>query len=210
MDVMEFKGKTVDDAITAATVELGITSDKLNYEVIEEGSAGFLGIFNVKPAVIRVTLTKSLKERTQEFCDDLFSAMKVETTVSIDFKEEDNIMNIDLSGPDMGVLIGKRGQTLDALQYLISLFVNKEGDSYVRVKLDTENYRERRKATLEKLAKKIAYTVKRTKKAVSLELMNPYERRVIHSALQNDKYVCTKSEGEEPYRKVVIMLKRER
>ena len=210
MDVMEFKGKTVDDAITAATVELGITSDKLNYEVIEEGSAGFLGIFNVKPAVIRVTLTKSLKERTQEFCDDLFSAMKVETTVSIDFKEEDNIMNIDLSGPDMGVLIGKRGQTLDALQYLISLFANKEGDSYVRVKLDTENYRERRKATLEKLAKKIAYTVKRTKKAVSLEPMNPYERRVIHSALQNDKYVCTKSEGEEPYRKVVIMLKRER
>ena len=210
MDVMEFKGKTVDDAITAATVELGITSDKLNYEVIEEVSAGFLGIFNVKPAVIRVTLTKSLKERTQEFCDDLFSAMKVETTVSIDFKEEDNIMNIDLSGPDMGVLIGKRGQTLDALQYLISLFVNKEGDSYVRVKLDTENYRERRKATLEKLAKKIAYTVKRTKKAVSLEPMNPYERRVIHSALQNDKYVCTKSEGEEPYRKVVIMLKRER
>ena len=210
MYVMEFKGKTVDDAITAATVELGITSDKLNYEVIEEGSAGFLGIFNVKPAVIRVTLTKSLKERTQEFCDDLFSAMKVETTVSIDFKEEDNIMNIDLSGPDMGVLIGKRGQTLDALQYLISLFVNKEGDSYVRVKLDTENYRERRKATLEKLAKKIAYTVKRTKKAVSLEPMNPYERRVIHSALQNDKYVCTKSEGEEPYRKVVIMLKRER
>ena len=210
MDVMEFKGKTVDDAITAATVELGITSDKLNYEVIEEGSAGFLGIFNVKPAVIRVTLTKSLKERTQEFCDDLFSAMKVETVVSIDFKEEDNIMNIDLSGPDMGVLIGKRGQTLDALQYLISLFVNKEGDSYVRVKLDTENYRERRKATLEKLAKKIAYTVKRTKKAVSLEPMNPYERRVIHSALQNDKYVCTKSEGEEPYRKVVIMLKRER
>ena len=210
MDVMEFKGKTVDDAITAATVELGITSDKLNYEVIEEGSAGFLGIFNVKPAVIRVTLTKSLKERTQEFCDDLFSAMKVETTVSIDFKEEDNIMNIDLSGPDMGVLIGKRGQTLDALQYLISLFVNKEGDSYVRVKLDTENYRERRKATLEKLAKKIAYTVKRPKKAVSLEPMNPYERRVIHSALQNDKYVCTKSEGEEPYRKVVIMLKRER
>lgn len=210
MDVMEFKGKTVDDAITAATVELGITSNKLNYEVIEEGSAGFLGIFNVKPAVICVTLTKSLKERTQEFCDDLFSAMKVETTVSIDFKEEDNIMNIDLSGPDMGVLIGKRGQTLDALQYLISLFVNKEGDSYVRVKLDTENYRERRKATLEKLAKKIAYTVKRTKKAVSLEPMNPYERRVIHSALQNDKYVCTKSEGEEPYRKVVIMLKRER
>ena len=207
---MEFKGKTKDDAITAATVELGITSDKLDYEVIDEGSAGFLGIFNVKPAIIRVRLNKSLVERTQEFCDELFSAMKVETIVKIDFKEEDNVMNIDLSGPDMGILIGKRGQTLDSLQYLISLFVNREGDAYIRVKLDTENYRERRKATLEKLAKKIAYTVKRTKKPVSLEPMNPYERRVIHSALQNDRYVCTKSEGEEPYRKVVIMLKKDR
>lgn len=210
MEVMEFKGKTKEDAITAATVELGITSDKLDYEVIDEGSSGFLGIFNVKPVVIRVAIKKSLVERTQEFCDELFAAMKVETVVTIDFKEEDNVMNIDLSGPDMGILIGKRGQTLDALQYLISLFVNKEGDAYIRVKLDTENYRERRKATLEKLAKKIAYTVKRTKKAVSLEPMNPYERRVIHSALQNDRYVCTKSEGEEPYRKVVIMLKKDR
>ena len=214
MDVMEFKGKTKEDAITAASVELGITSDKLNYEVVDEGSSGFLGIFNVKPAVIRVTLKKSLVERTQEFCDELFAAMNVETVVSIQFNEEDilqdNVMNIDLSGPDMGILIGKRGQTLDALQYLISLFVNKEGDAYIRVKLDTENYRERRKVTLEKLAKKIAYTVKRTKKPVSLEPMNPYERRVIHSALQNDRYVCTRSEGEEPYRRVVIMLKKDR
>ena len=210
MDVMEFKGKTKEDAITAASVELGITSDKLNYEVVDEGSSGFLGIFNVKPAVIRVTLKKSLVERTQEFCDELFAAMYVETVVSIQFNEEDNVMNIDLSGPDMGILIGKRGQTLDALQYLISLFVNKEGDAYIRVKLDTENYRERRKVTLEKLAKKIAYTVKRTKKPVSLEPMNPYERRVIHSALQNDRYVCTRSEGEEPYRRVVIMLKKDR
>ena len=201
MDVMEFKGKTKEDAITAASVELGITSDKLNYEVVDEGSSGFLGIFNVKPAVIRVTLKKSLVERTQEFCDELFAAMNVETVVSIQFNEEDNVMNIDLSGPDMGILIGKRGQTLDALQYLISLFVNKEGDAYIRV---------RRKVTLEKLAKKIAYTVKRTKKPVSLEPMNPYERRVIHSALQNDRYVCTRSEGEEPYRRVVIMLKKDR
>ena len=136
--------------------------------------------------------------------------MKVETNVAIDFKEEENLMNIDLSGPDMGILIGKRGQTLDSLQYLISLFVNRESESYIRVKLDTENYRERRKATLEKLAKKIAYSVKRSKKTVSLEPMNPYERRVIHSTLQNDKYVFTKSEGEEPYRRVVIMLKKDR
>ncbi|MBQ9155947.1 MAG: protein jag [Eubacterium sp.] len=210
MEVLEFKGKTVDDAITAATVELGITSDKLSYDVVDEGSSGFLGIFNVKPAIIKVTLGTDLVERTQEFCDELFAAMHVETKVDIDFKEEENVMNIDLSGPDMGILIGKRGQTLDALQYLISLFVNKEGDSYIRVKLDTENYRERRKVTLEKLAKKIAYTVKRSRKPVSLEPMNPYERRVIHSALQNDRYVCTKSEGEEPYRKVVIMLKKDK
>lgn len=210
MEVKEYTAKTVDDAITAATVELGITSDNLNYEVIDEGSRGFLGIFSGKPAVIRVILKKSLLEMTQVFCDELFAAMQVETKVDIDFKEEDNVMNIDLSGPDMGILIGKRGQTLDALQYLISLYVNRESDAYVRVKLDTENYRERRKVTLEKLAKKIAYTVKRTRKPVALEPMNPYERRVIHSALQNDRYVCTKSEGEEPHRKVVIMLKRDR
>ena len=194
MEVKEFKAKTVDEAITAATLELGISSDKLQYEVVDEGSKGFLGIFNSKPAVIKVILKKSLLERTQEFCDELFAAMKVETTVNIDFREEDNVMNIDLSGSDMGILIGKRGQTLDALQYLISLYVNRESDAYIRVKL----------------AKKIAYTVKRTKKPVALEPMNPYERRVIHSALQNDRYVCTKSEGEEPYRKVVIMLKRDR
>lgn len=209
MEVREFKAKTVDEAITAATLELGISSDQLEYKVIDEGSKGFLGIFNTKPAVISVTVKKSLLERTQAFCEELFDAMKVETTVNIDFKE-DNVMNIDLSGSDMGILIGKRGQTLDALQYLISLYVNRESDAYIRVKLDTENYRERRKVTLEKLAKKIAYTVKRTKKPVALEPMNPYERRVIHSALQNDRYVCTKSEGEEPYRKVVIMLKRDR
>lgn len=209
MEVREFKAKTVDEAITAATLELGISSDQLEYKVIDEGSKGFLGIFNTKPAVISVTVKKSLLERTQAFCEELFDAMKVETTVNIDF-EEDNVMNIDLSGSDMGILIGKRGQTLDALQYLISLYVNRESDAYIRVKLDTENYRERRKVTLEKLAKKIAYTVKRTKKPVALEPMNPYERRVIHSALQNDRYVCTKSEGEEPYRKVVIMLKRDR
>lgn len=208
MDIREFTGKTVDDAITAATVELGMTSDKLKYEVVDEGSSGFLGLFNVKPAVIKVIPEESIVDRTQKFCDDLFAAMDVETTAAIDFKEEEKIMDIDLSGPKMGVLIGKRGQTLDALQYLISLFVNKESDEYIRVKLDTENYRERRKKTLEKLARNIAGSVKRNKRSVALEPMNPYERRVIHSALQNDRYVCTKSEGEEPFRKVVIMLKK--
>ena len=122
--------------------------------------------------------------------------------------EDEENMSIEISGPDMGILIGKRGQTLDSIQYLTSLYVNKESESYIRVKIDTENYRERRKETLETLAKNIAYKVKRTRKSVYLEPMNPYERRIIHSALQNDKYVCTKSEGEEPYRKVVVMLKR--
>lgn len=208
MEVKEFKAKTVDEAITAATLELGISSDKLQYEVVDEGSKGFLGIFNSKPAVIKVILKKSLLERTQEFCDELFAAMKVETTVNIDFREEDNVMNIDLSGSDMGILIGKRGQTLDSLQYLVSLVVNKESDKFNRIKLDTENYRERRKATLENLARNISLKVKRIKKPVALEPMNPYERRIIHSALQNDKFCTTKSEGEEPYRHVVVMLKK--
>ena len=203
MEVKEFK------AITAATLELGISSDKLQYEVVDEGSKGFLGIFNSKPAVIKVILKKSLLERTQEFCDELFAAMKVETTVNIDFREEDNVMNIDLSGSDMGILIGKRGQTLDSLQYLVSLVINKESEKFNRVKLDTENYRERRKATLENLARNISLKVKRIKKPVALEPMNPYERRIIHSALQNDKFCTTKSEGDEPYRHVVVMLKKD-
>ena len=210
MEVKEFKAKTVDEAITAATLELGISSDKLQYEVVDEGSKGFLGIFNSKPAVIKVILKKSLLERTQEFCDELFAAMKVETTVNIDFREEDNVMNIDLSGSDMGILIGKRGQTLDSIQYLTSLVVNKGKEKYVRIKVDTENYRQRRKDTLESLAKNIAYKVKRSRRSVALEPMNPYERRIIHSALQNDKFVSTKSEGEEPFRHVVVYLDREK
>ena len=208
MEVKEFKAKTVDEAITAATLELGISSDKLQYEVVDEGSKGFLGIFNSKPAVIKVILKKSLLERTQEFCDELFAAMKVETTVNIDFREEEvkNLFNLISSV----LLFCSFNLLLSIYIPYFSIYVNRESDAYIRVKLDTENYRERRKATLEKLAKKIAYTVKRTKKPVALEPMNPYERRVIHSALQNDRYVCTKSEGEEPYRKVVIMLKRDR
>ena len=212
MEVREFSGKTVEEALTEASMELGLASNQLEYEVIEEGSSGFFGMFK-KPALIKVSweikVEKSLTEKAQDFCDELFKAMKVETLTAIDYREEEKVMNIDLSGPNMGILIGKRGQTLDALQYLISLFINKESEEYIRVKLDTENYRERRKATLEKLAKKIAYSVKRNRKSIALEPMNPYERRVIHSALQNDKYVCTKSEGEEPYRKVVVMLKKD-
>ena len=134
--------------------------------------------------------------------------MSMEVKADITFDDEENSVNVDLSGDNMGVLIGKRGQTLDSLQYLVSLVVNKESEEYIHVKVDTENYRQRRKETLENLAKNIAYKVKRTKRSISLEPMNPYERRIIHSALQNDKYVTTHSEGEEPFRRVVVTLKR--
>lgn len=207
MEVLTFEGKTVDEAITNASIELGIASSDLVYEVETEGSTGFLGMF-AKPAIIKVQPKVPMDKRAKEFLDKLFTAMKVETEVKIQMDAENSAMDIELSGPDMGILIGKRGQTLDSIQYLTSLYVNKESDSYIRVKIDTENYRERRKETLENLAKNIAYKVKRTRRSVYLEPMNPYERRIIHSALQNDKYVCTKSEGEEPYRKVVVMLKR--
>ena len=209
MEYREFTGKTVEDAVMEAAIKLETTSDKLDYEILEKGSSGFLGIGS-KPAKIKARKLMETVDRVEEFLADVFAAMQIDAKIEITENKEENTMNVDLSGEDMGVLIGKRGQTLDSLQYIISLVVNKESDSYIRIKVDTENYRERRKATLEKLAKKIAYTVKRTKKPVALEPMNPYERRVIHSALQNDRYVCTKSEGEEPYRKVVIMLKRDR
>ena len=146
----------------------------------------------------------------KEFLDKVFAAMEMKVQITVTANPKDREMNVELEGDDMGVLIGKRGQTLDSLQYLVSLLVNKKRESYVRVKLDTENYRERRKETLETLAKNIASKVKRTKRPVSLEPMNPYERRVIHAVLQNDKYVLTRSEGEEPYRHVVVFLKRER
>jgi spoIIIJ-associated protein len=189
-------------------MELGIPSSDLAYEVIEEGNKGFLGIFNVKSAIIEIIQKESLLDITTDYLHELFDAMGVETECEINYDEDNHKMDINLSGENMGILIGKRGQTLDSLQYLISLFVNKNSENYVKVQLDTENYRERRKKTLENLARNIAYKVKRTRKSISLEPMNPYERRIIHSALQNDRYVFTKSEGEDPYRKVVIMLKR--
>ncbi len=208
-DFIEVTGKTVDDALTNALIRLETTSDKIEYEVLDKGSSGILGIFNSKPAKIKVRKKNTTEDNVREFLDGVFAAMNMQVEIEIIFDKDAGNMSIDLSGPEMGVLIGKRGQTLDSLQYLASLVANKETDSYIRVKLDTENYRERRKETLEHLAKNIAYKVKRTKKSVSLEPMNPYERRVIHSALQNDKYVCTKSEGEEPFRHVVVMLKKD-
>lgn len=234
MEYIEVSGKTLDDAITEACQKLTVTSDRLDYVVIEKGSAGFLGIAS-KPAVIKAkikdeqtkTETTEVKKEVKfadqkvsdkksvevgnytdpkEFLEKVFAAMNMEVSIDVKMDETENEMSIDLKGEEMGVLIGKRGQTLDSLQYLTSLVVNKGNSNYIRVKVDTENYRKRRKDTLENLAKNLAYKVKRTKRPVTLEPMNPYERRVIHSALQNDKYVSTHSEGEEPFRRVVITL----
>ena len=207
MEYIEISAKTVNDAITEACQKLGVTSDKLEYEIIEEGSLGFLGI-GAKPAKIKACAKTSIEDNAKKFLKEVFEAMDLTVVVTVKYDEENRSMDIDLSGDEMGVLIGKRGQTLDSLQYLVSLVVNKEAEDYIRVKVDTEDYRQRRRETLENLAKNIAYKVKRTKRPVSLEPMNPYERRIIHSALQNDKYVTTHSEGEEPFRRVVVTLKR--
>ncbi|MEE1305407.1 MAG: RNA-binding cell elongation regulator Jag/EloR [Agathobacter sp.] len=207
MEYIEFSAKTVDDALTEASIQLGITSDKLEYEIVEKGSSGFLGIGS-KNAVIKVCKKCSVEEEIKSFLGQVFDAMKLEVEVIVKISEDDKYVDVELKGGDMGVLIGKRGQTLDSLQYLTNLAINKHFDSYYKIKIDTEDYRNRRKETLENLAKNISYKVKRTKHSVSLEPMNPFERRVIHSALQNDRYVTTHSEGEEPYRHVVVSLKK--
>ncbi|MCQ2550237.1 MAG: protein jag [Lachnospiraceae bacterium] len=233
MEFKEFSAKTVNDAITAACQEFTVTSDRLEYEVVEEGSSGFLG-FNAKAAVIKARvkeeaeatpiveekkveasekkasteITADVCKIATEFLDGVFKAMNLEVVVDTKFNKEECTLDVDLNGAEMGMLIGKRGQTLDSLQYLVSLVVNKETENYVKVKVDIENYRQRRKETLENLAKNISYKVKRTKRPFSLEPMNPYERRIIHSALQNDKFVTTHSEGEEPFRRVIVTLKK--
>lgn len=207
MDFIEISAKTVDDAITEATIQLGTTSDNLEIEVVDKGSNGFLGIKS-KPAVIKVRKKNSTEDNIKEFLSAVFAAMELQVEIEVKIDEDNKIAEVELKGDKMGVLIGKRGQTLDSLQYLTNLAVNKNSENYIRVKLDTEDYRKRRKETLENLAKNIAFKVKKTKKPVFLEPMNPFERRVIHSALQNDKYVETHSEGEEPFRHVVVTLKK--
>ena len=254
MSKITVSAKTVEDAITEASIQLGLASTEFDYEVIEKGSAGFLGI-GAKQAVItawskseekkvakkkaepKKEEVKEVKEapvveaveevieevvekeetlaeiepQTKEACEkflyDVLKTMNMEVKITSEV-DKDGSLSINMEGENMGILIGKRGQTLDSLQYLTNRVANKMQEGYVRVKLDTENYRQRRKDTLENLAKNIAHKVKRTKKAVSLEPMNPYERRIIHSALQGDKYVSTHSEGDEPYRRVVVTLNR--
>lgn len=243
MEYKEFSAKTVDDAITAACQDFFVTSDKLDYEVLEEGSSGFLGI-GAKPALIKARVkedkeivkesvkepvkevlkeekkfvketakvsnvdAREVEEAAKKFLGEVFDAMEMEVIVDAKYDDAEKALDVDMRGEEIGILIGKRGQTLDSLQYLVSLVVNRGQADYIRVKLDTENYRQRRKETLENLAKNIAYKVKRTKRPVSLEPMNPYERRIIHSALQNDRYVTTHSEGEEPFRRVVVSMKK--
>lgn len=211
MEFKEYKGKNVEEAVTNACIDLGITTEKLEYNVKEKGTNGFLGIGS-KPAIIEARKNETPEDIVRDFLSKVFDAMELTVKLDINIKEDEkeDTININIIGDDVGILIGKRGQTLDSLQYLVSLVVNKNKDSdkFIRVKLDTENYRERRKATLENLAKNIAIKVKRIRKPVALEPMNPYERRIIHSALQNDKYCTTRSEGEEPFRHVVVVLKK--
>lgn len=294
MNEITVSAKTLDDAITEASIQLGVASDQMEYDVIEKGSAGFLGIGS-RQAVIRArikkTVTEEIKaeeikpeeikkefkkdfrkdrkefvghkerkehkeykkdskkdfkkepkkefvkenktetvsavtaaapvyeekkelhvavvtEATQKICEkflhEVLQAMGMGEVTIVSSIDEEGALAIEMSGDNMGILIGKRGQTLDSLQYLTNRVANKSQDGYVRVKLDTEDYRKRRKQTLENLAKNIAYKVKRSRKPISLEPMNPYERRIIHSALQADDRVSTHSEGEEPYRRVVV------
>lgn len=274
MEFKEFSAKTADEAIIKASIELGVSSENLEIQVVTEGSSGFFGI-GKKPAIIKArrkeetlpeeTVAEEIKEsvpvkkevkktdkaaekpveetvkpvrhqetkkeqpkpreekkiikRSEEeiaeikaeaemFLSGVFKAMELEVELKIEYTAEDGSLEVEFIGQDMGILIGKRGQTLDSLQYLTSLVVNKGRQGYVRVKLDTEDYRNRRKETLENLAKSIAYKVRKTRKPVSLEPMNPYERRIIHSALQGNRYVETYSEGSEPYRHVVVKLKK--
>ncbi|MDD7350544.1 MAG: protein jag [Clostridiales bacterium] len=204
----EFSAKTVDEALTEALIKLETTSDQIEYEVIEKESSGLLGLFS-KPARIRVCKKEDVQDIVRDFLNRLFENMNLNVEVEMNFDEEEKIIYVELKGDEMGVLIGKRGQTLDSIQYLTSLVANKNRDEYIKIKMDTENYRERRKETIENLAKNIAIKVKKTRRPATLEPMNPYERRLIHAALQDDKYVETYSEGEEPFRKVIVNISKE-
>lgn len=205
MKVLRKTGKTVDEAVSEALKELDLDIDKVEVTVIDEGEKGILGFIGRKDATVEVKVKYDPEQAAKDFLHDVFVSMGIDVEMETSIKDKQ--LFIDLNGDDMGIVIGKRGQTLDSLQYLVNLVVNKESESYLSVILDTENYRKRRKETLETLAHNLAKKVKRTKKSIVLEPMNPYERRIIHSALQNDRYVSTHSEGEDPYRNVVITLK---
>lgn len=202
---VEKTAKTVDEAVLEAIKELNISIEEADITVIDEGSKGFLGMFGGKNAVVRVKRKHDPEKIAKDFLREIFLAMGIIVNVETTLKEKQLL--IELKGDDMGIIIGKRGQTLDSLQYLVNLVVNKGNAPYINISIDTENYRQRRKETLESLAYNLAKKVKITGKKVVLEPMNPYERRIIHSSLQNNRFVTTFSEGEEPYRNVVIAPK---
>ncbi|MBQ7246772.1 MAG: protein jag [Lachnospiraceae bacterium] len=209
MDFKEYTGKNLDEALANAQADLSATSDEIEYEVVDKGSTGLLGLGS-RPALIKARKNFSIEGTAVDFLKDVFRSMNMEVEIELRYNEIEKEMNIELIGDDMGILIGKRGQTLDSLQYLTSLVVNKATDEHIRVKLDIENYRERREETLVNLAKNIARKVKKNRHEIELEPMSPNERRIIHSTLQKDHYVTTRSEGEEPYRHVVVAPKRDR
>lgn len=207
MKSIEITGKTIDDAVENGLRELGVTKDKVKTEILELGNKGIFGL-GAKPAKVRLTVNHDYESTAKMFLRDILDKMGVMCEIHI--KDEGDTLRIKLVGPNMGILIGYRGETLDALQYLMSLVINKENkeSEYKKVVLDTENYRKKREETLIRLANKLAYKVKKYNKSISLEPMNPYERRIIHSTLQDNPDVITRSEGDEPYRKVIIELKR--
>ncbi|MFD3155354.1 RNA-binding cell elongation regulator Jag/EloR [Haloimpatiens sp. FM7330] len=207
MKIIEVVGRNVEEAVKKGLDELKVTRDKVDIEVIEQGSKGFLGLIGVKEAKVKITVKKDYSSDARVFLRKVFDCMNIKSEIRI--KEEKSVLKINLSGPNMGLIIGHRGETLDSLQYLVSLAINKDNkDEYKRVIIDTENYRSKREQTLKKLAQKMAYKVKQNHRCMKLEPMNPYERRIIHAALQSDPSISTFSEGQEPYRRVVIDLKK--
>lgn len=205
MKSIEKSGRTVDEAVAAALEEMGVPSDRVKVDVLEEGKGGFLGI-GAKPAVVRVSLRESRKQRVEQFLSDVCAAMEVDVNVSV--KEDGEYLHADINGNEAGILIGHHGQTLDAMQYLLNLVASKVEDEGQRVVLDVEGYRKRREETLVRLATRLAERVRRNGEPMVLEPMSAHERRVIHLALQDDPYVVTGSEGEDPFRRVVIQPKR--
>jgi len=199
-------GRTVNEAVELALIELGAKKEDIEIEIIEKDVKGILGVFGTKEAKVIVTLKENAHIIAKEFLKEIFEKMKID--IEIKTNVEDKILNIELIGSEIALLIGKRGQTLDAIQYLVSLYINRNRENYIRIVLDAENYRKKRKITLERLANKMADKAKKLGKDIVLEPMNPYERRIIHSELQKDDSISTKSEGVDPNRRVVIFLKR--
>lgn len=207
MKTIEMTGKTVEEALKNALKQLNTTEDKVEYEVLEEGSKGFLNLIGTKQAKILVKVKRDYLAEAKDFVRNILDSMGIKSEIRI--KEENNIIYIDLTGPNMGIIIGYRGETLDSLQYLVSLVVNKGHDiPYKKIVLDTESYRKKREETLKRLAEKTAYKVRKTGRPFKLEPMNPYERRIIHSALQEQEGIYTYSQGDEPFRRIVIDLKK--